>query len=169
MKRLVFLIIILCAIPFLFGCQAVNSRYANKDPFYSSYEDWDINRFPLIKPYEVIQLIGIDEWTVNLHETPDNGMLYSSISEVQDISVANGVIMVFTPYTPEFSENLQDKIFNWFVLIPSKGIEIGFKDESDFLMYIKQYDIHEVIWQNPNSIYREFVDTGCLKWIFECQ
>lgn len=146
------------------------TRFENIDPFYSSTGDWDSSRFPLLKPYEAIRLVGMDEWYINLNATDMQAMfLYASIPNPSKIAVQEGVIMVYTSYKPEVSENLRDEIFHWFVLIPSKDIEMGFKNETDFTSYIQTYGIDEVSWETPDAFFQEFEDTGCLEWIPGCE
>lgn len=77
--------------------------------------------------------------------------------------------MVYTPYEPKVSENLRDEVFYWFVFVPAMDIQIGFNNEGDFLTYIQVYDIGEVDWESPDSLFQRFRETGCLEWIPGCQ
>jgi hypothetical protein len=156
---------------FLFLVSCVLTRYHNPDPFYSSYEDWDLIRFPLIKPYEAGKLQNNDWWGVSIPWTPNSpSLLYSSgVPYVQKIAVENDVIMVYTPYEPVVSENLRDDVFHWFVFVPGKDIRTGFYNESDFLVYVRIYNISEVEWEDPDNIFQRFRNTGCLEWIPGCQ
>jgi hypothetical protein len=162
---LVFLYIGLCVL--LLGCTL--TRYHSNDPFYSSYEDWDLIRFPLIKPYAAWKLQQNDWWGVSI-PFRNPGFFYSDgVPYVQKIAVENDVIMVYTPYEPEVSENLRDEVFYWFVFVPTTDIQIGFNNEDDFLTYIQEYGISEVDWQSPDALFQRFRETGCLEWIPGCQ
>lgn len=147
------------------------TRYRSTDPFYASYDEWDLIRFPLIKPYEAVRLTGNDWWGVSIPYIPNTpSLLYSGgVPFVQEIAVANEVIMVHTPYEPRVSENLRDRVFYWFAFIPATDIQRGFQDEGDFRLFIEEYGISEVAWESPDTLFQRFKDTGCLEWIPGCQ
>jgi len=150
---------------------------SHPDPFYSAWEEWGVARFPLIKPYEVYFSVGLDWWTIDLdfgiqYRRSAEMKFYLGIDDVQEIAVEKGVIMIYTPYEQNNSD-LQ-KVLYWFVIIPGKtedtndDILRGFDKESDFLEFIKEYEIENVTWESPEDIKRRFVATGCLDWIPEC-
>jgi len=114
---------------------------------------------------------GDNWWGLSIPWTPNSpSLLYSSGAPcVQKFAVENDVIMVYTPYEPEVSENLRDEVFHWFVFVPAKDIQTGFYNESDFLAYIQTFGISEVNWEDPDTIFQRFRNTGCLEWIPECQ
>ena len=158
----------------LFGCSV---RYRNPDPFYSSTGEWDSIRFPLIKPYQVTyheqspRRLEADYWGIQLHVSPMAKEIYwyTGLHDVQKIAVVEGVILVYTPYEPLVAKDVGQKVLNWFVIIPDKGIETGFDNENDFLEYLQEYGINEVSWETPDVLYQRFLDTGCLDWIPGCQ
>lgn len=94
---------------------------------------------------------------------------YTGLHDVQKIAVVEGVILVYTPYEPLVAKDVGQKVLNWFVIIPDKGIETGFDNENDFLEYLQEYGINEVSWETPDVLYQRFLDTGCLDWIPGCQ
>ena len=147
------------------------NKFHNSDPFYSSNGEWDgTTRFPLIKPYETTYFERENYWGMGLHVSPLNKEMYWYIGlhNVQKIAVVNDVILVYTPYKPDVSEELGEKALYWFVLIPSKDIEMGFDNEDGFLKYIQEYGINYVVWESPDTLYHRFLDTGCLEWIPGC-
>ena len=113
---------------------------------------------------------GDDWWGVSIPWSPSSPSFFynSGVPYVQKIAVENGVIMVYTAYEPTVSENLRDDIFHWFVFVPALEIQTGFYNESDFLVYILAYNIGEVNWESPDTIFQRFRNTGCLEWIPGC-
>jgi hypothetical protein len=151
------------------ACSTVTRHYSD-DPFYSSVGDWDVVRFPLMKPYEVVSVDG-NKWGVDLHalKSAKGIYWYLDIREVQKIAVTNGVILAYTQYKPDANEMLDQKVLYWFVIIPDEKIETGFDIEDDFLKYIQEYGINEPVWEDPNTLFQRFQETGCLEWIPGCK
>jgi hypothetical protein len=154
----------------IIACSTVTRHYSD-DPFYSSVGDWDSSRFPLIKPYEVVNLEMGNGWGIGLNVSPSvKGIYwYLGINDVQKIAVANDVILVYTQYKPDVDEEAGQKVLYWFVIIPDKKIETGFDNENDFLKYVQEYGINKPAWQTPHAIFQRFQETGCLEWIPGCQ
>jgi hypothetical protein len=151
------------------ACSTVTRHYSD-DPFYSSVGDWDSTRFPLIKPYEVISLdAGI--WGMKLHvlQSPEGIYWYLGIGDLQKIAVMNDVILVYTQDKPYVDKEAGQKVLYWFVIIPDEKIETGFDNEDDFLKYIQEYGINEPVWEDPNTLFQRFQETGCLEWIPGCK
>jgi len=167
MKKISFACVYIGLFALLAACNIF--RLPSSDPFYSSSGDWDSIRFPLIKPYEVVN-IGYG-WSIQLHISPLAKEInwYISLNDVEKISVKNSVIMIYTPYKKDVIEEMGEKVLNWFVIIPDKEIETGFDNEDDFLRYIQEYGVNEVAWESPDTLYQRFLHTGCLEWIPGCQ
>ena len=92
------------------------------------------------------------------------------IRDVRKIAVADNVIMIYSPDATKIaSDNVEEKIFHWFILIPDKSFEIGFESDADFLNYIRQNNMTEPQWLEPINILQEFDKTGCLEWIPDCK
>lgn len=166
MNRIILAFTLVCAVGSVFGC---NIPVNHADPFYSAWVDWDSPRFPLIKPYEVDYVGGDVGWTIPLHSLHPSSELrdFLSIYNVEKISVADGVIMVYASYELA-TGNGNTNDLSWFVIIPDQEIETGFVTEPEFLEYLEDYDIDDLVWENPEDVNRRFLDTGCLKWIPEC-
>ncbi len=143
------------------------------DSFYKSGSGWDYLRFPLLKPYYAMSLSN-DEliWVIPLeHELPlKKESFLIQIRDVRKIAVTDNVIMAYSPDSTKIaSDNVEEKIFHWFILIPDESVEMGFENEDDFLNYIRQNNISEPQWLEPIVILQKFDKTGCLDWIPECQ
>lgn len=124
----------------------------------------DYVRFPLIYPYEVMNAdFGDEKWIINLN---GNIPFYGSVYKVSQIAVEKDIIMAYTDRT--------DRIFNdeaalqWFVLIPSKKIEVGFSSELEFKKYIHNCGVSDFLWWNVRDAYKKFKKTECLPWIPGC-
>jgi hypothetical protein len=168
-KKISFTLIFVGLFILLIACSP--TKYYNDDPFYAYSGEWDSIRFPLIKPYEVGNLGMGDGWGMNLSPSLSvTGIQgYIGIEDVQKISVENGVILVYTQHKPYIDKEAGEKVLYWFVIIPAKKIETGFDNEDDFLKNIQEYDISKPTWEDPDTIYKKFEETGCLEWIPGCQ
>ena len=145
---------------------------SSRDPFYKRGSGLDYLRFPLLKPYYVMSLAN-DElvWVIPLErELPlKKDSFLIQIRDVRKIAVADNVIMIYSPDATKIaSDNIEEKIFHWFILIPDKSFEIGFESDADFLNYIRQNNMTEPQWLEPINILQEFDKTGCLEWIPDC-
>lgn len=166
MNKTILISILACVLLISIGCGIPAYQ---PDSFYSAWVDWDGPRFPLIKPYDVFFLGQEERWVISLHSslTSDQMEYYLNIYDVEKIAVTNGVIMVYTPYVQD--ENDEQKAFYWFAIIPDKDIEKGFDNEFDFLEYVKEYGIEDIVWRSPEELNRKFLETGCLEWIPDCK
>ena len=156
----------------LSSCRVFQFGSQNSDPFYSTnYSDWDVIRFPLIKPYEAVKAhdkeIG---WTINLPISPyENGIPnYIDIYHPEKVAIKNNVIMTYTTYVPIDISALGEQPLFWFVMLPEEKKEIGFYKEIEFLNFIKKYGIDDPNWKMIDLVYQQFYETGCLDWIPDC-
>jgi hypothetical protein len=146
------------------------TEYLQQDDFYRSGSEWDHLRFPLIKPYYAIYITDELGWGIPLHSgiSDSNIYYYTQLNDVQEISVENGVIMVYTPYEQDVEESIGENVYNWFVFMPDQNIEMGFDNEEDFLAYIQSYGIQQSSWRTPDDILKEYDELWCLPWIPTC-
>ncbi len=151
-----------------------SSRYqSHEDEFYNDTGAYPSSRIPLIKPYELYSKEG-EPWELFLYDDlstppPDNTIMYVNVHDVRKVSIKNGIIMVYSPFTDgQVERNMRQYFFHWFVIAPGKSI-VGFYDEEAFLKYIQQFGIHEPEWKEPNDVYDEYVQNQCLDWIPDCK
>lgn len=132
--------------------------------FYTEHQGMDYIRFPLIMPYEVI-CTDLQEmnWLVDLKTNPN---YYSSITKLQKIAISKGVISIYSMDNTLVTAG--QEVWHWFVVFPSKKIEIGFSSEKAFNEYIKSNGITNLNWIEPNEAYHQFKKTECLPWIEGC-
>jgi len=158
----------------MLNMSSCNSRVQHEDKFYNDPGEFTYSRFPLVKPYEVDRMDGESPWVMMLFvglwaPPPNDTYLYGNVKDVRKLSFKNGVILAYSPYIDQQAdESIKEHYFHWFVVVPDKSIEVGFENESAFLEYIQQYGIQQPDWVQPNEIYKEFVRTGCLVWIPDC-
>jgi hypothetical protein len=150
------------------GCS--NSTKKHTDPFYDNPGTYDSLRLPLINPYYLVQIDKQHGWQMPLKGNLPQEQYYYNLGDlldIQQIAVESDVIMVYTPYLRKLDTNQAN--LNWFVVIPkNKNFEIGFSNENDFLIYIKNLGIDLPKWIVPDIAYKEFLDTNCLNWIPDC-
>lgn len=142
-----------------------------KDPFYKNSGGFDSFRLPLLKPYYLTYLDTETSWDMELQADPpsESTYYYLTLHDIQKIAIANGIIMLYTPYIERsIDPNIGQKIYHWFAIVPSANIEEGFENEDDFLEYVKEFDIQQINWQSPEDLYKIFTRTGCLDWIPGC-
>jgi hypothetical protein len=151
---------------FLSACNVI--AYLNEDSFYTDGGDFDLARFPLIKPYEVERLSDDDAgWWIGFQLPPEERNIdYGGIRNVSKIAIEDEIILAYTPYT---NPTVNRVYFHWFVIIPKEKIETGFEKESDFQDYIQQHDIESPNWLDPTDLFHKFDLTWCLDWIPACQ
>jgi hypothetical protein len=153
---------------FLSACNVI--AYMNEDPFYTDGGDFDLARFPLIKPYEAKRLVDFDDgWWISFQLPPEERNIgYGSIPNVTKIAVENEIILAYTPNT-KLHPKTGEVYLHWFVIIPKEKIETGFEKENDFQDYIQQYGIESPNWLDPTDLFHQFDLTWCLDWIPACQ
>lgn len=137
-------------------CKSVKKKVNQKDNFYTqTNSSWDAIRIPLIKPYELLELNGSQEWSMNFIETP------SSISKVKEINVYKDIIVIHSGET-DYDNKLVDEA--WFVIQPQKKSEMGFTLKDDFNKYISSQKLTNVVFYDVDSVYVFFAKNGELNW-----
>jgi hypothetical protein len=110
-------------------------------------------------------------WQMPLLANPSSKSTYyySNLHDIRKLAVEKGIIMLYTPYVERnIDTSIGQKIYHWFVIMPTSNIEEGFENESAFLDYIQQFEIQEPNWLDPSKTYEQFFQTGCLDWIPDC-
>ena len=139
----------------LFGCKNANKN-KTEDKFYTNKSSsWDASRIPLIKPYEMIKLNGINEWDMNLVEVP------GSVSNIKEINVIQNTIAIHAGETYCNNTKVQEA---WFVIIPEKHIEKGFEKKEDFDKYFSSLQINEPKLYNVDKISADYNKSRKIDW-----
>ena len=154
--------IIFAAVYLLLSCNVRTEQKKQakevKDDFYIKERGLDMIRLPLIKPYEVLRLNGSNEWIMNL----EAGTLQFSVSNVKEVNVIDSIIVV---HSSDITYLRGEKVGNaWFIIKPSQQSEQGFTVESEFLSELKNQGINKPVFYNIDELYKEFVETGKLRW-----
>ncbi|GAB1472090.1 hypothetical protein MASR2M66_29680 [Chloroflexota bacterium] len=153
----------------IYGCKPI--EYIQRDPFYKYGNGSNYLRFPLIKPYDAIYLDDGFGWRILLSGNilESNMYYYNQINDISKISVINKLIIVNSAYTQDIEEDIGEKQYYWFVLLPTQKTEQGFETESDLLSYLQMQGVLSVTWDTPDQIMEEFESTLCLDWIPNCK
>jgi hypothetical protein len=170
MKKMNSRLMILISIFLLSSC---TPTVHHVDPFYN-YDDFALNRIPLVKPIEASRLNSRSPWSIELNpgiwivDYPDSlgrDYDYFHINELEKFAVNNGVIMAYSSYVDkEAIAYIQDNYYHWFVMVPDKKITQGFQTEDKFREYIQTLGIQDPDWQIPDKAFQQFMHTGCLDW-----
>jgi hypothetical protein len=90
------------------------------------------------------------------------GTLQFSVSNVKEVNVIDSIVIV---HSFEITYLRGQKVGNaWFIIKPSKQSEQGFTVESEFLSELKNQGINNPVFYNIDELYKEFVETGKLRW-----
>lgn len=174
MKKNVVYLILLISLSVMMSCK---SPVQHADLFYN-YDDFSMNRIPLIKPIEANRLNSSSPWDIELHpgmwiDFPNSQglyFLYGHVHALEKFAVENGVIMAYSSYVDkEADAYIQDNYYHWFVTVPGDEITKGFQTEDEFRAYIQTLGIEEPDWQTPDEAFKQFRKTGCLEWIPDCK
>ena len=140
----------------------------NTDPFYIEEKGFDFNRFPLIKPYEVVTLNHGTSWDLGLKGLKDDeAWLSVCVSNVKKLDVKSNLILAYGSDSTYLNNH---KVFEaWFVINPTIKEEKGFTNEEEFSSYLKKQGIEKPKWREVNEVFKQFLDTYCLEWIPSCK
>ncbi|MBS7562774.1 hypothetical protein KHS38_00010 [Mucilaginibacter sp. Bleaf8] len=106
-----------------------------KDEFYTGKGGWDYARFPLIKPYEARLVAGFDNWIVRLDSTSYDG----TVPNVKSLNIiGDSLIILYSKNT--LLDGLPTKQ-SWYVILPARRIEKGFKNHEDYTSYLDSLGI----------------------------
>ena len=143
------------------------------DDFYNDTGSWDSGRLPLLKPYYLIFISQDYGWQMPVKGNfPLDQYDYNlgDLLDIKKVAVENNVVMVYTPYMRDLDKSLDRKMLHWFVMIPDKGnFEIGFENEIEFVDYIENLGVRDMMWVEPSVAYQQFSSTGCFDWIPDCE
>jgi hypothetical protein len=174
MHRIKFLFILTVSI---FSCTGEG------DSFYSSYADGDLYRMPVLEPYQLTHLYGMEEgegsdlWELRFSyggdkETPGFNDIgnpgYNPGVAVKEINVSNGIIYGHNKkinYGTDVNGKLLIYPDVWFVIIPREKIEKVFKDrETEWKAFLKEKGIIDIQMHGVWNLFRKYRDTYTLPW-----
>jgi hypothetical protein len=158
----------------LFILLVASCQWADNDSFYQNYSEEDLYRLPLIKPYQLIQLYGIDKssdksslrkdeifnvWSLRFVYGGDSqspGFTYDV--NATEINIKKGVIYGHRPKREDYPDV-------WFVIIPNEKIEKVFKDKkNEWKNYLKSRNIDPPVLHPIWPLFNEFRANGTLLW-----
>jgi hypothetical protein len=141
----------------LASCQNT-TRHKTNDVFYSSKGGFDYVRIPLIKPYEAVKLNGSKEWLVNLK----TATLQFSVSNIKEVTIVKGFILLHGVDTFLKGSTIKEA---WFIIIPSKHIELGFDKYDKFVNYLLANGFErDPGLHNVEEIYLEYMKMDKVNW-----
>lgn len=158
-KKQVLFSILLCSI-ILNSCDLFKGKRkgSGKDTFYSDKGGFDRPRIPLIKPYELLK-VGA-EWRMELLTTD---LLTLSVHNVKGVNVSKERILLYSEGGTEVRNNQYSEA--WFIIDPSLKMEVAFFDYNRYVDSLKTLGIVGTSLGIPNELYKDFYNTGKLKWI----
>jgi len=170
MKKTAFYLIFLLSLGYVTGCTPQHA-----DRFYN-YDDFSLNRIPLIKPIEVERVRSSEPWRIFVDygiwvSVPNSQEAYVyNIEELEKFAVKNRVIMAYSPYVNEKANAyIRDNYYHWFVIVPDKETAKGFQTEDEFRAYIQSLGVQDPDWHIPDETFQQFRRTNCLEWIPDCE
>ena len=143
------------------------------DSFYSYYAQEDLYRIPLIEPYQLINLYGIEEdqaksWQIEFHFGGDKdvpgynneGLTNGGQASVlaTEINVSKGIIYGYDPGDNDYPPV-------WFVIIPKEKIEKVFKNKKqDWESFLEEKGIESIHLYSVWELFKQFKKTYTLPW-----
>jgi hypothetical protein len=144
---------------FLLACKwGRQEKVKPQDSFYTDKGGLDLQRIPLIKPYEAKNWGG--DWRIELQTTQ---LLELSIHNIKEINVVDSLVLV---YAKGKEVSIKDVKYEeaWFVLIPKENSENGFTNRNEFMQFLLGRGIKSPVFHEVNSVYKEFVKADKINW-----
>ena len=163
------ILILVCFVAILVSCRGHRNKhiFSSEDEkfFYTDCNGMDYIRFPLLMPYDVmcINFRGEKNWVTRLNQGFE---FHHTINLIKEISVQNNIIFIHSLSEHQIIDGENPK--QWFLIIPSKKIELGFLNEAELKSYVEQYNIIKINWIQAQDLYNQFKDSECLPWIPGC-
>jgi hypothetical protein len=141
------------------GCTAKSAGSLDVDAFYQEKGEWSFSRFPLLKPYQMINAHDEAEWFLE-REYEESGEIYhdSLIFNVDNIAVIEDWIIVHSTSDIAATDNDYNNVptYYWYVLSPDQGIIAQFEDQTSFLNFVIGNGLQSMHWNSPDSLFEEF-------------
>lgn len=138
----------------------------SEERFNRDFSEGDLYRIPLMYPYELIRVKGLEKdmgatnsWDLNFHYNGDaESPGFSKGVSVSEINVSNGVIF-------GYDYSAADYPAVWFVIIPDKRIEKVFKGKKEgWTTFLRQNSISQIELFPVWDIFDQFRDYSKLPW-----
>lgn len=139
------------------------------DKFYWVDEGWDYSVIPLIKPFRLQKMQGMDNWMLDTYiKTPkietfhNQNIVLNNFDPVEKLNVNNGYIYGNQGEILNFDGTDKiDKI--WFIInIETKEVK-GFEAESAFQNELKNLNLPNT-FLNPDDLYDQYNINPVLPW-----
>jgi hypothetical protein len=143
-----------------FVLQACTDR-PGVDRFYTDQGEFDMSRFPLIKPYEAVTLVPPVEpgWFISPEDSDTSA--YQNISGVKGLNKIDTIIFAYAENT--FIEGQRAKK-GWFLLIPKNQKLMEFSTEKKYLKYLDSLGIKPPKLFNPDRVLQHYFSKDTLDW-----
>ncbi|GAA4339055.1 hypothetical protein GCM10023149_49500 [Mucilaginibacter gynuensis] len=143
----------------LLACDNQDERLKNADPFYTEKSDFDLIRFPLIKPYEALSISDDTGWYVQNQE--DSTASAVSIPGAKHINVIDSVVIIHAQKTLIEGQQINE---GWFVLVPKIKVYKEFKSRQEFMKYVLSLQIKNIKMYSMNEAFQCFYNRDTLDW-----
>lgn len=156
MKTILLLLVSLCFV----SCNGLVDKKQNGDSFYTDKGDFDMGRFPLIKPWEAtVPSPGHNDWIVASIDT--NDMPFTVLGSKQ-IRVVDSIIFI---HAIETIINFQDAKEGWFIIIPKHHLAKAFTTHQAYASYVDSLKLkREPELYNPDNVFTYFDKHNYINW-----
>jgi PBP1b-binding outer membrane lipoprotein LpoB len=172
-KKIKIIIKLLLVFIILIGCNNKKkernnlSKSQNKDTFYLNSSDFDLIRFPLIKPYQVISIDDGNSWSIKSDIKPKKINDINDINNINQISNYQDCFLIHS--LGKTIVKGQEVNEAWYVVFPKDSVVKSFTKENNFSNYIKDKCTSKIEWKTPQVLFKQFDETNCLGWIPKCK
>jgi hypothetical protein len=144
----------------IFLLQACTDR-PGVDRFYTDQGEFDMSRFPIIKPYEAITVIPkrVSGWHIQPEYSDTSALL--SISGVKALNKVDSTIFAYAQNTNLHGTKAKE---GWFILIPKKQILLEFNTEKKYLQYLNTVGIKQPRLFSPDRVLQYYFLKDTLDW-----
>lgn len=152
--------LILLLLLFLLSC----TDRPGVDKFYTDQGEFDMSRFPMIKPYEAITSIPHDKygWFIQMYQWDTTFSAYAgNIVGVQRLNLIDTVIFAYAQNTLILGQEEKE---GWFVLIPKKPLLKEFKTQQEYLKYLDTLGVKPPKLFNPDDVLQYYFAKDTLDW-----
>lgn len=142
------------------------------DKFYWADEGWDYSVIPLIKPFKLQKMQGVENWMLETHNKAPRietfhhkNIVLNNFDPVERLNVYGGYIYGNQGETLNFNET--EKMARiWFIINIETNEVKGFETESAFKDELKKLKLpNEFI--NPDEVYEQYKINPVLPWFPE--